>query len=83
MKHALKHMQYRFAVIYETRSKIQIVKTSLDTKKIRMLNKKNTFMTLDFIHVKDISNAVMLLINKGIYGEIYNIGNVNPIKIPR
>ena len=35
----------------------------------------------DFIHVKDISNAVMLLINKGIYGEIYNIGNVNPIKI--
>ena len=23
----------------------------------------------------------MLLINKGIYGEIYNIGNVNPIKI--
>lgn len=35
----------------------------------------------DFIHTDDVNSAVYTLIEKGISGEIYNIGIENPIKI--
>jgi len=35
----------------------------------------------DFIHVRDVINAIMVIMEKGINGNIYNIGNNNPVKI--
>lgn len=35
----------------------------------------------DFIHTKDINNALMIIIKNGIDGEIYNISHHNPISI--
>ena len=35
----------------------------------------------DFIHVNDVIDAIIVIMQKGIIGEIYNIGNNNPIKI--
>uniref|UniRef100_A0A6C0J3B4 NAD(P)-binding domain-containing protein n=1 Tax=viral metagenome TaxID=1070528 RepID=A0A6C0J3B4_9ZZZZ len=35
----------------------------------------------DFIHINDVVQAVVTIIEKGNIGEIYNIGNDNPIKI--
>lgn len=35
----------------------------------------------DFIHIDDVVKAVITIIEKGTIGEIYNIGNDNPIKI--
>jgi len=35
----------------------------------------------DFIHTSDINDAIMVLLEKGVSGEIYNISNVNPLKI--
>lgn len=35
----------------------------------------------DFIHVTDVINALLIIINIGIDGEIYNIGTDNPIKV--
>lgn len=35
----------------------------------------------DFIHISDVINAVIVIMQKGEIGEIYNIGNHNPIKI--
>ena len=35
----------------------------------------------DFIHTSDISNAIMMLLEKGVSGEIYNISNANPLTI--
>jgi len=35
----------------------------------------------DFIHIDDVIQAIVKIIEKGTIGEIYNIGNNNPIKI--
>ena len=35
----------------------------------------------DFIHTSDVNNAVMIILDKGISGEIYNIGIENPVNI--
>ena len=35
----------------------------------------------DFIHVNDVIEAVLTIMEKGTFGEVYNIGNDNPIKI--
>lgn len=35
----------------------------------------------DFIHVDDVIHALLTIMEKGTFGEIYNIGNDNPIKI--
>lgn len=35
----------------------------------------------DFIHVDDVISAILIIMEKGIIGEIYNIGNDNPIRI--
>jgi len=35
----------------------------------------------DFIHVNDVIEGVLTIMEKGIFGEVYNIGNDNPIKI--
>jgi len=35
----------------------------------------------DFIHINDVVLAIVTIIKKGTIGEIYNIGNDNPIKI--
>jgi len=35
----------------------------------------------DFIHVNDVIEGILTIMEKGIFGEIYNIGNDNPIKI--
>lgn len=35
----------------------------------------------DFIHVQDVINAIIIIIETNKIGEIYNIGNHNPIKI--
>ena len=35
----------------------------------------------DFIHINDVVLAIITIIKKGTIGEIYNIGNDNPIKI--
>lgn len=35
----------------------------------------------DFIHIYDVIQAIVIIIEKGTIGEIYNIGSDNPIKI--
>jgi len=35
----------------------------------------------DFIHIDDVIDGIVLIMLKGTFGEIYNIGNFNPIKI--
>lgn len=35
----------------------------------------------DFIHVNDVIEGVLTIMEKGTFGEVYNIGNNNPIKI--
>ncbi len=61
----------------------QIAEIELGIKKDRVMKVGNLESERDFLHVKDVVNAYLTLMERGVYGEAYNICSGRPLKIRR
>lgn len=59
----------------------QIAEIESDKKGDKVIKVGNLDAAKDFLHVRDIVSAYELLIDKGVYGEVYNICSGEPVRI--